>query len=120
MGNFQELRVWQEAKDLSIFIYKITRQGEFSKDFGLKDQIQRASVSVASNIAEGEELKTNRQANRFFFIARGSLAELITQTIIAFEIGYISDKTKFEIVDKAEKIMAMLNKLIKARGGWNK
>ena len=55
MGNFRELRVWQRAKDLAVFIYKTTTKGEFSKDFGLRDQIRRAGVSIASNIAEGDE-----------------------------------------------------------------
>ncbi len=115
MGNFRKLNVWQEAKELSIQIYKITRTKEFSKDFGLKDQIQRAGVSIASNIAEGDELGTNKQAVRFFYISKGSAAEVITQAIIAHEIGYINKENQDAIIDKAEKISSMLNKLIKAR-----
>ena len=53
MGKFQELKVWQRSKDLAVYIYKITTEGKFSKDFGLRDQIRRAAVSVPSNIAEG-------------------------------------------------------------------
>jgi four helix bundle protein len=49
MGNFRELRVWQRAKDLAVFIYKMTMEGQFSTDFGLRDQIRRAGVSIASN-----------------------------------------------------------------------
>ena len=51
MGNFRELRVWQNAKDLAVKIYQLTKEQDFSKDYGLKDQIQRSSVSIASNIA---------------------------------------------------------------------
>jgi four helix bundle protein len=58
--SFKELRVWQEAKALAIEIYKITAQGNFSKDYGLKDQLQRAAVSVASNIAEGYERNSDK------------------------------------------------------------
>jgi four helix bundle protein len=59
MGNFQKLRVWQIAKEIAVTIYRLTKSKEFSKDFGLKDQIQRSSVSIAGNIAEGDELRTN-------------------------------------------------------------
>ena len=115
MGNFQKLRVWQIAKEIAVKIYQLTRSNEFSKDFGLKDQIQRASVSIASNIAEGDELGTDKLAIRYFYISKGSTAELMTQLIIANEIGYIDDITKNNLVDECDKISAMLSKLIKAR-----
>lgn len=59
MGNFRNLRVWQKSKELAVEIYKLTNEESFKKDFGLKDQIRRAAVSVPSNIAEGDELDTN-------------------------------------------------------------
>lgn len=74
MGNFQKLRVWQLAKNLAVKIYKLTKSPEFSKDFGLKDQIQRAAVSIPANISEGDELGTNKQSVRHFYIAKGSAA----------------------------------------------
>jgi four helix bundle protein len=89
MGNFKELKVWQKSKDLAVKIYKITDDGKLSKDFGLKDQMQRSAVSVPSNIAEGDELNTDKQSIRHFYIAKGSLAELRTQIIIANEIGFL-------------------------------
>ena len=67
MGKFEDLRVWQRAKDLAVFIYKLTDHGKFMKDFGLRDQIRRAAVSVPSNIAEGDDLDTDKQAIRAFF-----------------------------------------------------
>ena len=115
MGNFRDLKVWQRAKDLAVFIYKMTTQGEFSKDFGLRDQIRRAGVSIASNIAEGDELGTDKQSVNFFYIARGSSAEVLTQTIIAFEIGYIAEKNFSHIENESQSISKMLNKLIQAR-----
>jgi four helix bundle protein len=115
MGNFQKLHVWQIAKEIAVKIYRLTRSNEFSKDFGLKDQIQRASVSIASNIAEGDELGTDKLSIRYFYISKGSTAELMTQLIIANEIGYIDDITKDSLVDECNKISAMLSKLIKAR-----
>jgi four helix bundle protein len=115
MGNFQNLHVWQIAKEIAVKIYCLTRSKDFSRDFGLKDQIQRSSVSIASNIAEGDELGTDKLAIRHFYISKGSAAELITQLIIANEIGYIDDTTKINLVDECDKISAMLSKLIKIR-----
>jgi four helix bundle protein len=115
MENFQKLRVWQLAKDLAVKVYKLTKGTYFSKDFGLKDQVQRSAVSIASNIAEGDELGTDKLSVRYFYIAKGSSAELTTQLIIANEIGYIDDSIKEILVDECDKISAMLQKLIRAR-----
>ena len=115
MGNFKELRVWQKAKDLAVYIYKTTAKGEFSKDYGLRDQIRRAGVSIASNIAEGDELGTDKQSVNFFYTARGSSAEVQTQAIIAFEIGYLAEKSFSYIENESQGISKMLNKLIHSR-----
>ena len=72
MGKFQDLKVWQRAKDLAVYLYRLTGKGAFAKDYSLKDQIRRAGVSIPSNIAEGDELSTDKQAIRFFYIAKGS------------------------------------------------
>ena len=115
MGNFQELKVWQKAKDLAVYIYRVTEKVKFAKDYGLRDQWRRASVSIPSNIAEGDELDSNKQAIRFFYITKGSSAEVLTQAIIAKEIGYIS-KEEYEHVEKESKaISGMLNRLIIVR-----
>ena len=89
MGKFKELLVWKRAKDLAVYIYKSTGKGAIAEDFGFRDQIRRAAVSIPSNIAEGDELGSNKQAVKFFYIAKGSSAELLTQSIIALEIEYI-------------------------------
>jgi four helix bundle protein len=115
MGNFQKLRVCQFAKEIAVKIYRLTTKKEFSKDYGLKDQIQRSAVSVASNIAEGDELGSDKQSIRHFYISKGSIAELTTQLIIANEIGYIDNITRNNLIDECDKISAMLTKLIKAR-----
>jgi four helix bundle protein len=115
MGNFLELKVWQRSKDLAVFIYRLTNEGPFSKDYGIRDQIRRASVSVPSNIAEGDELKTNKQSVQYFFVAKGSLAELLTQALISFEIGYMNQKNLDHIQNECQAISSMLTKLIQAR-----
>ncbi|MCU4158064.1 four helix bundle protein [Carboxylicivirga sp. A043] len=115
MGNFQELKVWQKSKDLAVYVYKITKEGPLAKDFGLKDQMQRSAVSIPSNIGEGDELDTSRQAIRHFYIAKGSSAELLTQAIIAHKIEYIDRKTYIHIERECESISSMLYKLIQVR-----
>ena len=119
MGKFKDLRVWNDAIDLTGKIYEVSRSGSFAKDFGLQNQIQRASVSIASNIAEGDERGTNREASHFFNIAKGSTAEVITQLIIAHRIGYISLEELDVLENQCEKIRASLKNLIQARGGSN-
>jgi len=115
MGKFQELRVWQRAKDLAVYIYKLTRNGSFAKDYSLKEQIRDAAVSIPSNIAEGDELGTDKQAIRHFFIAKGSSAEVLTHSIIALEIGYISQEKFDHIENECKIISSMLMRLIRAR-----
>ena len=115
MGNFKELSVWQHAKDLAVNIYKITDQEKFCKDYGLRDQMRRSSVSVPSNIAEGDDLNSDKQSVRYFYIARGSLAELRTQLMISREIAYLNNDEYLELERKCEKISAMLIGLIKYR-----
>ena len=113
--NFKELRVWQEAKNLSITVYKLTENGKFSKDYSLKEQVRKAAVSIASNIAEGYERGSDKDFIRFLLIAKGSLAELRTQFEIAKEITYINDETFEKLEEHCNRIGAMLSKLIKSR-----
>ena len=115
MGKFQELKVWKRAKELAVYVYTITNNGKFSRDYGLKDQIRRAAVSIPSNIAEGDELGTNKQAINFFYIAKGSTAEVLTQAIIAYEIGHINEDTFQRINEDCSAISGMLTQLIRAR-----
>lgn len=115
VGNFQDLKVWQRAKDLAVHIYRLTNRGKFVKDFGLRDQIRRAAVSIASNIAEGDELKTNKQAIAFFHTAKGSCAEVFTQAVIAHEIGHIELDEYTYLKEECQAISSMLTRLIQAR-----
>ena len=112
MGTFRDLRVWQEAVNLAVDIYTITGKGDFSKDFGLKDQCQRSAVSISSNIAEGEELDTDKQAIRHIFIAKGSCGELLTQLLIAYRINYISRELYLKYETRCTRISVMLKRLI--------
>jgi four helix bundle protein len=98
-----------------VFLYKLSGQGSFAKDWGLRDQIRRAAVSIPSNIAEGDELDTDRQAIKFFYIAKGSSAELLTQIIIAYEIRYLREEHFEHVKNECQAISRMLTGLIQAR-----
>jgi len=91
--RFEDLIAWQKARELTKNIYKITRQGEFKKDFGLRDQIRRASVSVMSNIAEGFERGGRSEFHQFLVIAKGSCAELKSHLYVALDADYIDAQT---------------------------
>jgi four helix bundle protein len=115
MGNFRKLLVWQKAKELAVKIYKLVRTQPISKDFGFRDQIQRAAVSIPANIAEGDELDTDKQSIRHFYIAKGSSAELQTLLIIANEIDYIDNDSMEYLINECKIISVMLTKIINAR-----
>ena len=115
MGNFQKLQVWQKAKKLAVTIYRLVKNQDISKDYGYKDQVQRAAVSISANIAKGDELGTNKQSIRHFFIAKGSSAELQTLLIIGNEIGYIEEEIADTLINECKVISFMLAKIISAR-----
>jgi four helix bundle protein len=112
MGKFEELKVWQRAKDLAVYVYKLTSSW---KDFGLRDQMRRAAVSAPSNIAEGDEYGSDKQAVRFFRVAKGSVGELLTQSIIAREVDYVMESEFLYIQEECKGVSAMLAKLIHIR-----
>ena len=95
ISKFEELIAWQKSRELVAAIYKVTNGKEFSRDFGLRDQIQRAAVSIMSNIAEGFERAGRAEFHQFLVIAKGSCAEVRSQLYIALDIGYIS-KAEFD------------------------
>ena len=115
MSGFKDLKVWQRSKDLAVLVYRLTQKGPFTQDYGFRDQIRRAAVSVPSNIAEGDERGSNKDAIRFFYYAKGSLAEIQTQLEIANEIEYLNKSDFNELDEKCIVIGKMLGSLIKAR-----
>ncbi|MBN2684314.1 MAG: four helix bundle protein [Pontiellaceae bacterium] len=103
--SFEELEVWQRSSRIAVRIYELTRN---HFDPGLKNQMTRAAVSVASNIAEGAERNSAKEFSRFLYIARGSAAELRTQIYIAYKIGMIDQETKNTLVNELVEISKML------------
>jgi four helix bundle protein len=118
--GFKDLIVWQNAKELAVEIYRITSKNKaFERDFSLRDQMRRSSVSVASNIAEGDERDTDKESVRFFYIAKGSLGELRTQIEIAYSIEYLTSDV-FEALDSnCKQLGKMIGRLIQVRRGKN-
>jgi four helix bundle protein len=108
-NSFEELEVWKRACSLSVRVYAILKD---SRDFGLKDQMTRAAVSIASNIAEGAERDSKLEFIRFLHIAKGSAAELRTQIYIAKQIEIISDGVSQELVEELQIISKQLHSLI--------
>ncbi|MGO9313249.1 MAG: four helix bundle protein [Syntrophobacteraceae bacterium] len=105
----------REAKALAVEIYRVTSSERISRDFGLKDQMQRAAVSIPSNICEGYERHSDAEFLRFLHIAKGSLSELVTQLLIAMEVGLITEELVPPIELRCKKVGSMLTKLIQSR-----
>ncbi|WP_105902632.1 four helix bundle protein [Vibrio gangliei] len=110
--QYEKLRVWKFSFELTKQIY---RQSEQWKDYALKDQIRRASVSIVSNIAEGEERQTLKESIRFLYIAKGSAGEVLTQLMLAREFGYIEENVSYKYELLVRDISKMLAGLITSR-----
>jgi len=109
--KFQDLVAWQKARVLTAEIYQLTTQGPFARDFGLRDQIQRAAVSVMSNIAEGFERGSRAEFHQFLVIAKGSCAELRSQLYTALDVSYIDNETFERVSLLAEEVSRILGGL---------
>ena len=90
--RFEDVQAWQEARVLTRQIYRLTRSGAFARDFGLKDQIQRAAVSVMANIAEGFDCESKVEFARFLGFARRSAVEVQSLLYVALDAGYVTDE----------------------------
>ena len=115
--RFEEIQAWQAARQLTNMVYILTGQSAFAKDFGLKDQIRRAAVSVMSNIAEGYESRTDTQFINYLGNARASAGEGRAQLYIALDQEYISSEqfqSTYELADKASRQIANFIKYLEA------
>ncbi len=105
---FKKLQVWQIGMDLAKEIYQLSKLFPKEELYGLTSQIRRASVSIPSNIAEGSQRKSNKEFANFILIAKGSLAELETQIILAKELNYLDEETLENILEQLDKLNRML------------
>jgi len=116
--RFEELVAWQKARVLTRQVYEMIQQGAFAKDYGLRDQIRRAAVSIMSNIAEGHERSSHADFARFLAIAKASCAEVRSQLYIALDIGYISQSKfddMFRLADEVGRIIGGLKISVEKR-----
>ncbi len=111
--KFEDIEGWQRARQLTKAIYAITSKGKFARDFGLRDQIQRAAVSVMSNIAEGFDRGGNRELIQFLYIAKGSAAEVQAQLYVALDTQYISQEQFNQLYDLAGDTSRLLGGFIR-------
>jgi four helix bundle protein len=109
--KFEDIIGWQEARKLVKEIYKITNEGAFARDFGLRDQIQRAAVSVMTNIAEGFDCDSQTEFSRFLGYSRRSAVEVQSLLYAALDIGYIHQSTFDAQYQQAEKTKALIGGL---------
>lgn len=109
MAFFEDLDIWRKAKDLTLTTY---REFQYGHDYGFKDQIQRAAVSIMNNIAEGSESGTNANNIHFLNIAKGSCAEVRSMLYLAEELNYCNHDTAIQSIEQCKIITGSINKLI--------
>jgi four helix bundle protein len=117
--SFTQLRTWQKARELAVYVYKITLEFPSSEKFGLSSQLQRASVSVAANIAEGFSRSGPKDKAQFYGVALGSLTETLSHAYIANDLGFIKKDKLLIMEESAGDLHRMINGLIKSAPGRN-
>ncbi len=100
--RFEEINAWQEARKLTNMVYEVTKHQNFAKDFGLRDQIRRAAISIMSNIAEGYESQSKDDFVRFLYYAKRSAGEVRSQLYVASDQKYIDAKEYKSLLNQAE------------------
>ena len=113
VNSFEDLQVWKDSRILVKSIYQLTSDGKFSKDFGLREQIQRASVSIMNNIAEGFERNNNKEYIKFIGYSKGSAGEVRSMLYVATDLGYISQDSYNMHYQMAINIITQISNFIK-------
>jgi len=108
--RFEDIIAWQRSKELAVLIYAIFKN---NRDFGFRDQIQRAAISISNNVAEGFERRSNKEFKQFLYIAKGSCGEVRSMTYIALELKFISKEEFEKIYSLSLEISKLLSGFIK-------
>jgi four helix bundle protein len=114
MAGFEELVAWQKARELTKDIYRVTCDGNFARDFGLRDQIRRAAVSIMSNIAEGYDRGGRAEFHQFLVIAKASCAEVRSQLYVAYDVGYLPQELFHALKKSTEELSKIITGLRKS------
>ena len=109
--KFEDLIAWQKARILTKKIYKITNQADFARDYGLRDQIRRSSVSVMSNIAEGFERFNSKEFHYFLNVSKSSCGEVRSQLYVSYDVNYVGQEKFTELKNDCEELSRILGKL---------
>jgi four helix bundle protein len=112
--TFEDLKVWQKGIELVKKIYLVTKDGELSKDFGLRDQLRRASGSIPTNIAEGFERYSRKEYVNFLNFAKGSAGEIRSLLRVALEVGYLEQEVYAQLYSQAMELSRMLSNQIQS------
>ena len=113
VNNFEELNVWKDAKNMVVAVYKTTSKSPLNQDFGFKDQIQRATISIMNNIAEGFERDNNKEFVRFLTYSKGSAGEVRSMLYIALDLEYITKEQFQKLYDLSILIIKQIASLKK-------
>ncbi len=111
--KFEDIEAWKKARELAQAVYTGSSSGDFNRDFGLKDQLRRASVPILSNIAEGFEREGNKEFVQFLSLAKGSCGEVRAQLYVAFDQAYIRETEFRDLREKAQEISRLIAGLMK-------
>jgi four helix bundle protein len=109
--KFEDIVAWQKAQDLAVIIYEYFA---LNKDYGFKDQIARASVSISNNIAEGFDRSSDAEFSRFLFIAFGSCSEVKSMLYLAERLKYVNAEKRDQLLQKTTEVSKIINGLIKS------
>lgn len=112
MYSYKKLSVWQSAMNLAVLVYQLTQNFPKSEMFNLVDQMRRAAVSIASNIAEGRSRGTDAEFVHFLYVSRGSCTELETQILLSNRLGYLTEDTSEKASELCDEINRKLSRLI--------
>jgi four helix bundle protein len=110
--RFEDILAWQKAREITRDVYSVTKRGDFSRDFGLRDQIRRSSVSIMANIAEGFARRSDKDFANFLNIARSSVAEVQSHLYVALDQDYMDQENFKKIYDKLEETSRMIFGLV--------
>lgn len=116
--RFEEIQAWQKAREITKRIYLMSNNERFAKDFSLRDQMKRASVSIMANIAEGHGRRTAIEFANFLNISRGSAIELQSHLYVAFDLNYISQdefKKTYEMIDEVSRMLLSLAQYLRKK-----
>jgi four helix bundle protein len=109
--RFEDIQAWQKARHATRLVYQITSQGRFARDYGLRDQIQRASVSIMANIAEGFGRHSDKEFANFLSIAHASVSEVQSHLYVALDLSYVDQKefaSLYELLDEVSRMTLAL------------